>query len=151
MRTRPANTPRAALQGIAADAAATRRQLHTDPALADEALRIIEDHARAALAEPTAAALPVRIPVATPSVAAVITARAVTVERAVELLQDPPGNVGRMRIFELLAMVRDVGPVGARELLSKHRMTEGRSVNSIPFPERVLLAGALRNRTGARL
>lgn len=136
---------RAALVGIATYAAAMLEQLRTGtPIDPERVLQTIESHASSVLLGKEAReSAPTSMPVAAggrrrPRGTQPQLGR-VTRERAVEMLQDPGSRfVERMRVFDLLRLVPELGHDGARGLLRQVRIAEGRAVNSLVFPDEML-------------
>lgn len=134
---------RAALTGIAAYARASRRDDATVPELL-EVLRHIEQHARAVLGPGMLppGAVPALIPAPSRE-----RDSAMSVERCVQLLFDPAGHIGRMRVDQLLTLA--IGAEDADELLLNERLLPSRCVSSLDLPARSRLASAMRVRARA--
>lgn len=98
---------------------------------------------------PVARLAAVEIPAAAPRVRLAGGPR-LHVDQVVEHLIAPSGRVGRMPVARLLALAPGIDDDTAVEITDEHRMTAGRSVSSIPLPERIALATSLRARQEAR-
>lgn len=120
----------ATLRGIADYAARARLQLRRRPAaqIADDVLRHIEQAALEALDElPAQLAPALMIAPAAGGATAGRRRRAlapITAARCAQILDDPPRLMERMAIVDVLSLVPDIGPVGARALLRRHRIAQ---------------------------
>lgn len=116
-------TARMTLRAIATYAGMAREQVHRRPDTVDDVLRHIEQHALEVL-DGCHAPQPALVPVA------LVAARPgeqrwpipLTPARCAALLRDPPLELQRVPIVDVLSMVPALGPHGARRLLRQHHV-----------------------------